>query len=143
MDHITNGRVDAEAAGGGFPGWLQRQPAILRTNESGYVDATKNYVSNMGKLIADAEITKGGPVIAMQYENEYTYGASWIEWPDVEYMTDVVQLYRDSGVTVPFINNEASAIGLFTPGEPGGPDIYGHDSYPIGWTCKCFTKCHL
>lgn len=128
--------INAEVAGGGFPGWLQRAPAILRTNESGYVDATKNYVAHMGKLIADAQITNGGPVIALQAENEYTYGASWVTWPDVKYIEQVNQLYRDAGIVVPFVNNEASPIGLFTPGEPGGPDIYGHDSYPIGWTCE-------
>lgn len=127
--------INAEVAGGGFPGWLQRLPAILRTNETGYVDATRNYVVNIGKLIADAQITNGGPVIALQAENEYTYGASWVTWPDVNYIQAVNQLYRDAGIVVPFINNEASPIGLFTPGEPGGPDIYGHDSYPIGWTC--------
>lgn len=127
--------INAEVAGGGFPGWLQRDQAILRTNESGYVDATRNYVAHIGSLIADAQITNGGPVIALQPENEYTYGASWVTWPDVRYMEAVNELYRDSGIIVPFINNEASPIGLFTPGEPGGPDIYGHDSYPIGWTC--------
>lgn len=34
------------------------------------------------------------------------------------------------------VNNEAAAIGLFTPGDPGGPDIYGHDNYPGGWNCS-------
>jgi hypothetical protein len=34
------------------------------------------------------------------------------------------------------VNNEAAAIGLFVPGEPGGPDIYGHDNYPGGWNCS-------
>lgn len=128
--------INAEVAGGGFPGWLQREPAILRTNETGYVEATRNYVENIGKLIADAQITNGGPVIALQVENEYTYGASWVKWPDVEYIEAANELYREAGIVVPFINNEASPIGLFTPGEPGGPDIYGHDSYPVGWTCE-------
>lgn len=128
--------INAEVAGGGFPGWLQREPAILRTNETGFVDATKNYVASIGRIVADAQITNGGPVIALQAENEYTYGASWVTWPDVDYMEAVNALYRDAGIVVPFINNEASPIGLFTPGEPGGPDIYGHDNYPIGWTCK-------
>ncbi|KUI67467.1 putative beta-galactosidase E [Cytospora mali] len=128
--------INAEVAGGGFPGWLQRDPAILRTNESGYVDATSNCVANIGKIISGAQITNGGPVIAFQPENEYTNGASWLEWPDVEYIETVNKLYRDAGILVPFINNEASPIGLFTPGKPGGPDIYGHNSYPLGWTCS-------
>ncbi|KAM0815963.1 putative Glycoside hydrolase superfamily [Seiridium cardinale] len=127
--------INAEVSGGGFPGWLQRDPAILRTNESGYVDATRNYVSHIGKIIADAQITNDGPVVLFQAENEYTFGASWVEWPDVEYIETVNELFRDAGIVVPLLNNEAAIIGLFTPGKPGGPDIYGHDSYPIGWNC--------
>ncbi|KAK6203775.1 hypothetical protein LQW54_008788 [Pestalotiopsis sp. IQ-011] len=127
--------INAEVSGGGFPGWLQRDPATLRTKETGYVDATKNYVSQIGRIIANAQITNGGPVILFQPENEYTFGASWVTWPDVEYIETVNELFRDAGIVVPFMNNEAAIIGLFTPEKPGGPDIYGHDSYPIGWDC--------
>ncbi|ORY56373.1 putative beta-galactosidase [Pseudomassariella vexata] len=127
--------INAEVSGGGFPGWLQRIPDILRTKETGYVDATENYVAHIGKLIADAQITNGGPVIALQTENEYTYGADWIKWPDVAYIEAVNEQFRRAGIVVPLINNEAAVIGLFTPEKPGGPNIYGHDSYPIGWDC--------
>ncbi|UJO16167.1 Beta-galactosidase A [Fulvia fulva] len=127
--------INAEVSGGGFPGWLSRIPDILRTNETGFLEATQNYVSNIGKIIADAQITNGGPVIAFQAENEYTFGADWVEWPDVTYIDAVNKQFRDTGIVVPFINNEAAAIGLFVPGEPGGPDIYGHDNYGVGWDC--------
>ncbi|KAF7528230.1 hypothetical protein G7054_g10202 [Neopestalotiopsis clavispora] len=127
--------INAEVSGGGFPGWLQRNPATLRTNESGYVDATKNYVSHIGQIIANAQITNGGPVVLFQPENEYTFGASWVTWPDVEYIETVNEMFRAAGIKVPYVNNEAAIIGLFTPEKPGGPDIYGHDSYPIGWDC--------
>ncbi|KAI1264071.1 putative beta-galactosidase [Xylariaceae sp. FL1019] len=131
--------INAEVSGGGFPGWLSREPAILRTNETGYLDATKNYVAHMGKLIAGAQITNGGPIVLLQAENEYdfaTYGEPWVQWPDVVYMEAVWKLWRDAGIVVPGINNEAADIGLFTPGDAGGPDIYGHDSYPIGFDCS-------
>jgi len=131
--------INAEVSGGGFPGWLQRNPATLRTNETAYLEATENYVSSIGKIIAAAQITNGGPVVLLQPENEYTYGASWAKWPDTEYIEAVNQQYRKAGIVVPFVNNEASIIGLFTPEKPGGPDIYGHDSYPIGWNCKLYT----
>lgn len=58
--------VNAEVSGGGFPGWLSRTSDILRTNQSGYLEATKNYVSKIGRIIADAQITNGGPVIAFR-----------------------------------------------------------------------------
>ncbi|KAI1122846.1 glycoside hydrolase family 35 protein [Nemania abortiva] len=118
--------INAEVSGGGYPRWLQRNTGILRTNESAYMEATDNYVAHIGQLIAAAQITNGGPV---------TYGAPWVEFPDSSYISAVNKQYRDAGVVVPLVNNEASIIGLFTPGKPGGPDIYGHDAYPFGFDC--------
>jgi hypothetical protein len=128
--------INAEVSGGGFPGWLQRDPAVLRTNESAYEAATVNYAAHIGAIIAGGQITNGGPIILIQVENEYTYGATWITWPDVLYIEFVNDQFRNAGIIIPFINNEAAPIGLFTPGNPGGPDIYGHDSYPVGFNCE-------
>ncbi|KAJ2980248.1 hypothetical protein NUW58_g6995 [Xylaria curta] len=154
--------VNAEISGGGYPGWLQRNPGTLRTNETAYMDATENYVAHIGNIVAKAQITNGGPVVLLQAENEYvrttagfdrefapetlkiekshlfiiqTNGANWVKFPDFKYIDGVNQQYRKAGVVVPLVNNEAAIIGLITPGKPGGPDIYGHDSYPIGWDC--------
>ncbi|RWA12077.1 hypothetical protein EKO27_g3031 [Xylaria grammica] len=127
--------INAEVSGGGYPGWLQRNLGTLRTNETAYIEATENYVAHIGKIIASAQITNGGPVVLLQAENEYTNGADWIKFPDSQYIDAVNQQYRKAGVVVPLVNNEASIAGLFTPDKPGGPDIYGHDSYPIGWDC--------
>jgi len=99
---LTRSSVNAEVSGGGFPGWLSRTSDILRTNETGYLEATQNYVDNIGKIIAEAQITNGGPVIAFQAENEYTYGMPWVEWPDVKYIDAVNQQFRDTGIVVPF-----------------------------------------
>lgn len=150
--------INAEVSGGGFPGWLQRNPAILRTNMTEFVEALSNYVNNVGKIIADAQITNGGPVVLFQAENEYTFGMDWVLWyvlhiqmpfmissvfwltvtrPDVEYIAGLNQQYRDTGIVVPFVNNEAAFIGLFTPGEPGGPDIYGGLD---GWAMLALTN---
>jgi len=94
--------VNAEVSGGGFPGWLSRTREFLRTNETGYLEATQNYVENIGKIVAEAQITNGGPVIAFQAENEYTFGMPWVEWPDVKYIDAVNQQFRDTGIVVPF-----------------------------------------
>ncbi|KAI0971732.1 glycoside hydrolase family 35 protein [Xylaria arbuscula] len=115
--------INAEVSGGGYPVWLQRNTGTLRTNETAYLEATTNYVARIGEIIAAAQITNGGPVVLLQAENEYAY------------IEAVKEQYRRAGIVVPIVNNEASIIGLFTPGKPGGPDIYGHDGYPIGWDC--------
>ena len=35
--------MNGEGSGGGFPGWLQQIPGILRTNDSSYLDSTDKY----------------------------------------------------------------------------------------------------
>lgn len=129
--------INAEASGGGFPGWLQRNPALLRTREPGYEHATDNYVSHITAIIAKAQITNGGPVILWQPENEYSQGVV-PEFPDAEYFQYVEDQYRNAGVVVPLISNDAYPHGYFAPGPPRQPaavDIYGHDGYPLGFDC--------
>ena len=134
--------VNAELSGGGFPGWLQRNPALLRTNQSAYLDATDLYTSSIGAIIAKAQITMGGPVILFQLENEYTFGADFITFPDVLYWSKVEEQFRNAGIVVPFINNDAwYGAGRFVPGTPSAVDIYGVDSYPAGFNCKFSDLC--
>lgn len=49
--------INAEVSGGGFPGWLQRTKAVLRTPD--YLNYTANYANNIGSIIAKAQITRG------------------------------------------------------------------------------------
>ncbi|KAF5016097.1 hypothetical protein F66182_12330, partial [Fusarium sp. NRRL 66182] len=43
---------------------------------------------------------------------------------------------RNAGVIIPFISNDAGAEGHNAPGSGvGAVDIYGHDSYPLGFDC--------
>lgn len=57
--------INAEASGGGFPGWLQRIKGVLRTADADYLKATDNYIANIGSAIAKAQITNGGPVVGI------------------------------------------------------------------------------
>jgi beta-galactosidase GanA len=123
-------------SGGGFPGWLQRINGTLRTNDTSFLDATDHYASKINSIIAKAQITNGGPVVLFQPENEYTYPGGEIVFPNGDYFAYVEKQARDAGIVVPFINNDASAQGLFAPGNgTGSVDIYSHDSYPLGFDC--------
>lgn len=123
--------INAEVSGGGFPGWLQRVSGTLRTKDQSYLDATENYMSSIGGIIAEAQITNGGPVILVQPENEYTSFTD-DEEPDQEYFIYVEEQLRKAGIIVPLINNEASARGYVTPETEADIDIYGFDGYPLG-----------
>ncbi|KAI1778006.1 glycoside hydrolase family 35 protein [Hypoxylon cercidicola] len=128
--------INAEVSGGGFPGWLQRVRGGLRTGAPDYLNATNNYMSNICQILADAQITNGGPVILLQPENEYTGAHDYLPFPDAAYMEYVIQQARDAGIIVPLISNDANPGGHNAPGTGlGEVDIYGHDGYPLGFDC--------
>jgi hypothetical protein len=94
------------------------------------------YMASVGKTIAAAQITNGGPVILVQPENEYTQALGNIQpFPDPKYMEYIYKQLRDAGVVVPLISNDASPKGHNAPGQPAAVDIYGHDGYPLGFDC--------
>ncbi|ESK93618.1 glycoside hydrolase family 35 protein [Moniliophthora roreri MCA 2997] len=121
--------INAETSGGGFPGWGTYTPGLWRTSNTSYVEAYQNYMKTVGSLVAKNEITKGGPVILFQAENEYT---GWQEpyTEDFAYEQRLMEDIRASGVTVPITTNDAYPGGHFT-----SVDIYGYDSYPNGFNC--------
>ncbi|KAF6809495.1 glycoside hydrolase family 35 protein [Colletotrichum sojae] len=127
--------INAEVSGGGFPGWLTRLRARLRTSAPEFLTATDNYMARICEIIAKAQITNGGPVILFQPENEYTNferGRS----PDGEYFQYVIDQARKAGIVVPLISNDARPEGHNVPGTGiGAADIYGHDGYPLGFEC--------
>lgn len=77
----------------------------------------------------------------LQPENEYTVANEERapEFPDPVYWKDVEDQFRDNGIVVPLISNDASPKGYFAPGPPPASnvsvDIYGHDGYPLGFDC--------
>lgn len=131
--------INAETASGGFPGWVDRIRGVLRSHAPDYLSATQNYVAAVGKTVAEAQITNGGPVIAVQPENEYSNFPGVINFPDEaakEYMAFVEQQYRDAGIDVPLFVNDNLILGSFAPGTGHGEvDIYGIDAYPLRYDC--------
>ncbi|KAK5078615.1 hypothetical protein LTR64_002971 [Lithohypha guttulata] len=131
--------INAEVAGGGFPGWLSHVDGTFRTNATGFLEATDLYMKRVGELIAKAQITEGGPVILVQPENEYTNPAGNITFPNSDYFQYVIDQIRAAGIVVPTISNDASPKGIFSPDSAivtTHVDVYGHDSYPLGFNCE-------
>ena len=51
-------------------------------------------------------------------------------------MQDVIDQARNAGIVVPMLSNDAHPEGYNAPGTGvGAVDIYGHDSYPLGFDC--------
>jgi hypothetical protein len=115
---------------------MQRIKGVARSADSNYMNATNLYTNEIGKIIAKAQITNGGPVILLQPENEYTGAAPGYKFPDPDYMNAVYTQYRKAGIVLPYLSNDASPGGHNAPGQPAPVDIYGHDGYPVGFDCS-------
>ncbi|PLB49336.1 putative beta-galactosidase [Aspergillus steynii IBT 23096] len=136
---------NAEANGGGFPGWLTTgEYGPLRDDSEKYTKAWTRYSKAVADYVRPYLITNGGPIIMWQIENEY--GVQWLD-PDlktpnetaINYMELLQDSHREWGIDVPLTHNnpnmrtrswskDYSSVG-------GEVDMYGLDHYPACWTC--------
>lgn len=76
--------ICAEWELGGLPAWLLADRSMrLRSTHPGFLEALSRYFDNVLAQISDLQCTKGGPIVAVQIENEYgSYGnsASYLRW---------------------------------------------------------------
>jgi beta-galactosidase len=66
----------AEWEAAGLPAWLFADPSVkVRTRDARFLAAVDRYLARLGRELAPLQATRGGPIIAVQVENEYgTYG---------------------------------------------------------------------
>lgn len=105
--------VCAEWEFGGYPWFLQNVPnMIIRGNNKEYLTATKAYFTALYKETGNLQITKGGPIIMVQGENEFgSYVAQRKNIPLEEhkkYSAAVFQQLKDTGFEVPFFTSDGS-----------------------------------
>lgn len=57
---------------GGYPAWLLKDPNMrVRTLDPAYMHAAQSYMDHLGQQLKPLLWTHGGPIIAVQVENEY------------------------------------------------------------------------
>lgn len=85
----------AEWEFGGYPAWLLKDPEMkVRSRDPKFLAAARSWLLRLGKEAAPLQIGNGGPIIAVQVENEYgSYG------DDHEYMEDIHHILVDAGFT--------------------------------------------
>lgn len=100
----------AEWSLGGYPAWLLHespgQPKMcLRTATPAYLKAAQSYLDHLGQQLKPLLWTNGGPIIAVQVENEYgSFGK------DQKYLEDVRQMVIRAGF---------GSVALYTADGPG------------------------
>jgi beta-galactosidase len=87
----------AEWEMGGLPWWLLKHDDIkLRTRDPRFVEPARRYLKEVGRVLGPLQVTKGGPILMVQVENEYGFFGK-----DAEYMGDMRQALLDGGFDVP------------------------------------------
>jgi beta-galactosidase len=143
--------VCAEWDFGGLPPYLLRTPDIkIRCMDSRYMAAAERYIKRLAEEIKPFMVTRGGPILMLQIENEYgSYGN------DRNYMFRLRDIWKEAGVDLATFTGDGptkymleagslpgSAVGL----DPGstqadfdlakkmnpGVTVFSSETYP-GW----------
>lgn len=89
---------------GGLPSWLLAIPGMkVRSNHPRFLEAAGNYLQQVGQRLAPLQITRGGPIIMAQVENEYgSFGK------DKAYLNGIQRAIRDAGFEIPLYTSDGS-----------------------------------
>ncbi|KAL4244519.1 glycosyl hydrolase 35 family protein [Abortiporus biennis] len=124
--------INAETTAGGIAHWVTSTVAgELRTNATDFRATWTQYVDDIAKFTVPNQVSNGGPVIALQIDNEYSQ--SPIE--RAEYFAQLEVAYREAGIVIPLTYNDPGEGRNFINGT-GAVDIYGLDAYPQGFDCS-------
>jgi beta-galactosidase len=111
----------AEVDYGGIPYWTLKHPEVkIRSNDPTYVQWSRDYINRVYKEVADFQITKGGPLLMVQIENEYAIVANDLTPKgNYDYMRALHQVFVDAGFDVPLFVCDPGSLS-----RPGA-DPYG------------------
>jgi beta-galactosidase len=107
--------VCAEWEAGGLPAWLFADPTLqVRTQDPKFLAAADRYLARVGKELAGLQVSRGGPIIAVQIENEYgSFGH------DKEYMEKIHQSLIRAGLGESLFYTSDGADQLHNDALPG------------------------
>lgn len=85
----------AEWEFGGFPSWLLKNHSmVVRSSDPKFIAAATDYMNHLGQQVAPLQVGNGGPIIAVQVENEYgSFG------DDHAYMEQIHRMIVNAGFT--------------------------------------------
>ena len=120
---------------GGLPPWLLADPKmVLRANDERFLQPARNWLTRLGWELAPLQVTRGGPIIAVQVENEYgSFGS------DKNYMAQIRDIIAGAGF------NGAILYTADGPSElPNGtlPDLPAVVNFGPGDAQQAFAALH-
>lgn len=122
--------VCAEWEFGGYPWWIQNVEGMeIRRDNPQFLEHTEKYLNKLFEVVGDLQITKGGPIVMVQAENEFgSYVSQRKDIPLEEhraYNAKIVNQLKSAGCEVPFFTSDGT--WLFEGGSvPGAlPTVNG------------------
>ena len=119
-----------EARNGGLPDWLYGRPFRVRSNDPAYLDYVRKFFLELGRQTAGRMYGDGGPVVALQLENEHmAASAPWefqvtdeYEWVHkgsggAEHIKALRALAQEAGLEAPLLTCTGWDNGSFIEGE--------------------------
>lgn len=103
----------AEWEFGGYPWWLQKVDGlVIRTDNKPFLDACRVYINQLAEQVKDLQITKGGPIVMVQAENEFgSYVAQRKDIPlevHKKYSEQIRLQLLEAGFDVPMFTSDGS-----------------------------------
>uniref|UniRef100_A0A8H7XXB1 beta-galactosidase n=1 Tax=Psilocybe cubensis TaxID=181762 RepID=A0A8H7XXB1_PSICU len=123
--------INAETSAGGIAHWITTEIAGQpRSNDTDYRAAWQDYIAGIIKVTAPNQISSGGPVIAIQVDNEFSQAPAF----HAAYFAELEEVYHNSPIDVPLTYNDPGMGSSFINGT-GAVDLYGFDEYPQRYDC--------
>jgi len=127
-----------ECRNGGLPDWMYGQPFEVRSNAPGYLAHVEHYYNEIGHQLNGLWFKDGGPIVALQLDNEYGHcGAPWettgrdreVEWVSsgldgAAHLAELKRLALQAGMDAPLVT-------LTAWGEPNWAPILEDESLPV------------
>ncbi len=93
--------ICSEWDGGGLPAWVLNKPGILtRDDDPVFMECVQRWFERLLPLVVPRQVSRGGPVILVQNENEYDGG--WNE-STRSYIRKINVMFRSAGIDMPII----------------------------------------
>ncbi|KAI0873185.1 family 35 glycoside hydrolase [Hypoxylon argillaceum] len=107
--------ICGEREWGGFPAWLAQVPGMqVRSSNAQFMKAAQSYLERLAADLQDVQVTRGGPLLMVQVENEYgSYGEDHV------YTTGLRDILR-ANFEVPLYTNDGGVDWTLAGGEVEG-----------------------
>ena len=103
----------AEWEFGGYPWWLQKnKDLVIRSNNKPFLDSCRIYINKLAEQVKPLLVSKGGPVIMVQAENEF--GSYVFQRKDIpldehkKYSSAIKSMLSEAGFDCPFFTSDGS-----------------------------------